>query len=85
VSKTEAQLLEMFKAPAVPLAEISERYLNQKPRRARVLASLHQLPFPTFRLTPSQKSPLMVQISDLAAHIDAQHKQATSAWENSQV
>lgn len=82
---TEMQLLATFKTPVVPLVEISERYLNLSPQRAMECASMNRLPFPTFRLTASQKAPRMVNIKDLAAHIDACHEAAAATWENSQV
>lgn len=78
---TELQLLAVYRAPAVSLDAISKEYLNVAPGQARRAASLNQLPFPTFKLSPSQKAPVMVKVSDLAAHIDATHQAAKDEWE----
>lgn len=82
---TEMQLLALFRQPAVPLDDISEHYLHLSPVVARQRAGLNQLPFPTFRMTKSQKAPVMVKLSDLAKHIDAQRDAAQAEWEHSQV
>lgn len=85
MKETEFQLLAVHRAPAVSLDAISEQYLGIGHVVARQRAALNTLPFPTFRLTASKKSPIMVKISDLATHIDNQHQAATAGWENSQV
>jgi hypothetical protein len=82
---TEMQLLALFRQPTVRLEDISDHYLHLSPPVARQRAALNQLPFPTFRLTDSQKAPVMVKISDLAAHIDAKRDTAQAEWEHSQV
>lgn len=85
MTPTELQLLALHRAPTVCLDDISETYLSLSPERARRAAALNQLPFPTFRLTDSQKAPVMVKLSDLAAHIDGAHRCAKDSWEHSQV
>lgn len=85
MTATEIQLLALHKRVAVRLDEISEHYLGLSPMVARQRAALHQLPFPTFRINGSAKSPLMVRVADLAAHIDKQHASAEKKWELSQV
>jgi len=85
VSPTEIQLLAVLKAPAVPLGEVCDRYLGLGEDTAYREAALNRLPFPTFRLTQSRKAPVMVNISDLARHIDEQHECAKKSWANSQV
>lgn len=85
MTKTEIQLLAVHKAPVVPLADICERYLGMNEEVARKRAALNRLPFPTFQLTASRKAPVMVDLSDLAAHIDGQKKCAHESWEHSQV
>lgn len=85
MTKTEIALLAVHKAPVVPLLDICERYLGMGSEIAMRRAALNRLPFPTFRLNESQKAPVMVDISDLASHIDAQKKCAQESWENSKV
>ena len=85
MSPTEIALIDIYKGPTVPLAEISQRYLGMDPNYAQKLAKLNTLPFPTFRLTESPKAPLMVSTVDLARHIDWQRAIAMKSWENSQV
>jgi hypothetical protein len=84
MSPTEFQLLAIHKGP-VPLDEICERYLRLSREEAMRQAALNQLPFPTFRLSPSRKAPILVHLSDLANHIDTSRESAKSAWEHSQV
>lgn len=84
-SPTEFQLLALHRAAAVRLSEISENYLGMTPVVAQRNAALNTLPFPTFRMSDSNKAPYMVKISDLAKHIDSQHKNAAEQWEVSQV
>ena len=85
MNQTELRLLVIHDAAAVPLADICVRYLNLSWQKAREAASVNRLPFPTFRLTDSQKAPLMVSVTDLARHIDTRHAEATASWEHSQV
>lgn len=85
MTKTEIALLAVHKAPVVPLLDICERYLGMGSEVAMKRAALNRLPFPTFRLNDSVRAPVMVDLSDLASHIDAQKKCAHRSWENSQV
>jgi len=85
MTPTEIQLLATLKAPAVPLNEVCDRYLGLGSAHAMREAALNRLPFPTFRLATSRKAPVMVNISDLARHIDQQHESAKRSWVNSQV
>lgn len=84
-SPTEFQLLALHRAAAVRLSEISENYLGMTPVVAQRNAALNTLPFPTFRMSDSNKAPYMVKISDLAKHIDSKHQTATEGWEASQL
>lgn len=85
MTPTEIKLLAVLKAPAVPLAEVCDRYLGLGAPEAARQAALHLLPFPAFRLNESRKAPLMVSVTDLARHIDTQHECAKRSWTNSQV
>lgn len=84
MTPTEVTLLALHKRVAVQVEEISEHYLGLSPLVARQRAAMNKLPFPTYRITESAKSPLLVNISDLARHIDEQHEAAQKEWQRSQ-
>ena len=85
MSPTETHLLTALKAPVVPLVDICDRWLNINPKTAREAAALNRLPFPTFKMSDSNKAPLLVSVHDLAEHIDARHTAAKASWAQSQV
>lgn len=85
MTPTEFQLFVQYRDTVIPVDNICEKYLNLTPPEARRRALLNKLPFPTFRMVQSQKAPLMVKLTDLAAHIDKQHESAQESWEHSQV
>ena len=70
MTDTEIMLLAVHRAPAVPLSDICEKYLNLQPKQANEKARLRTLPIPAWRLTESQKAPFMVRLADLAKLID---------------
>jgi len=84
MTPTEFQLFVLYRAPTVNLDSICDKYLSLSPPEARRRAAMHALPFPTFRLTSSQKAPYMVALKDLAAHIDSTHTEAQRDWDKSQ-
>jgi hypothetical protein len=84
MTHTEIQLVCVY-GPVVPLAEVSRVYFGLSYAEAAKKAALNRLPVATFRMTASQKAPLMVHASDLAAYIDATHEKAQREWEKSQV
>ena len=85
MTRTLTLLAAIHQGPVARLEDICERYLQVGYPEARRRAVLNALPFPAFRLTESQKSPLVVRIEDLAAHIDRQAEAASKDWANSQV
>lgn len=85
MATTEVKLLAVYNSPVVPLADVCEPYLGMNVKVAYQRAALNRLPFPVFRLSESQKAPLVVDVADLARHIDAQRECAKRSWENSQV
>lgn len=86
MNDVEFKLWAAFRgAPAVRLEDICDQYLGLSWAVARNQAALNLLPFPTFRLGGSQKAPLMVQVKDLARHIEEAHQCAKASWEKSQV
>lgn len=84
-SPTVLALCTQYRGPVVPLEAISQAYFGLGYREACRAAALNRLPVPTFRLTPSQKAPLLVHAADLARHIDAQQLNASLEWEKSQL
>lgn len=85
MTPTEISLLAIHRSPTVRLDEICDKYLNVNVRQARQLAARNALGLPTFRLSPSQKAPVMVSIVELAKFIDAKANAARDSWETSQV
>lgn len=85
LSPTEIGLLAVHRAPAIPLADVCEKYLGMKYEHARRKANKNALPFPAYRLDESKKAPWMVNLAHLAEYIDAQGDKASTAWAESQV
>lgn len=77
--------MSIFKTPTIPLADICERYFALSYEEAMKKAARNELPVPTFRLTNSRKSPLMVSAQALGDWIDKTEATARAAWEHSQV
>jgi hypothetical protein len=64
----------------IKLEEICDKYFGINYGTAKKRASKHALPIAAFRLGESQKQPLMVDIDDLANHIDSVSAQANREW-----
>lgn len=84
VSDTELELAALH-GPAIPLAEICDRYFGLTYREACKAAALNQLGVPTFRMRDSQKAPVMVRAKELAALIDGLTDVAAVRWQRSQI
>lgn len=82
---TSLALMSIYKAPAVPLSEICQQYLGLSYEEAMRKAARNELPVPTFRLTASQKAPVMVSVEELGTWIDRTAEKARAQWERSQV
>ena len=77
---TKSMLTVMFgMKPVVALETVTEQFLDISINTAQRKARLNELPFPTFRLGESQKSPWFVSIEDLAGYIDQQRALAQIA------
>lgn len=85
MTDTEITLLAVHRSPMVPLADICRQYFGVGITEARRKASLNLLPVPCWRLVESQKAPLMVRLTDLAAFIDSSSAEAREAWTKSQI
>ncbi len=66
--------------PLIPIELIAEQILGLSIATAKRKASNFELPFPTIRLTNSQKSPYVVHIQDLANFIDKITAEAKCNW-----
>lgn len=76
-------LMAEYGQATVPLETIAKKYLNISLAEANRNASKQSLPFPVFR-APSQRSPWMVNIADLAEWIDKQRDKAREDWKTIQ-
>lgn len=70
MNSTYFGLMAEFGTGTVLLTDICEKYFGLSEAQAQRRAKNHQLPLPIFRAVKSQKSPLLVNISDLAKHLD---------------
>jgi hypothetical protein len=62
---TALALMAIYQSPHVPLREVCERYFSLSYEEALPKACRNELPVPTFRLTSSRKSPLLVSCQEL--------------------
>jgi hypothetical protein len=84
-SPTLLSLYTQYRGPVVPLSAICKVYFGLSYAEASRAAALDRLPVPVFRLTKSQRAPLMAHAADLARHIDAAQQSATNEWEKPQL
>ena len=82
--ETTFALLARFGSPFIPLEKISEEFLGLKPKKAESQAKACTSPFPTLKLRNSERSPTMVKIEDLAAHIDKKYAESQKLWHSVQ-
>lgn len=79
---TAFALLARFESPTVKLEDICAEYFGMDKDKAYQLASVNELPVPTFR-AGSQKSPRLIHVDDLAKWLDEQRAAARIEWERS--
>jgi hypothetical protein len=77
-------LMAEFGAGTVELDKVAEKYLGLTVNGARAKAAMNRLPIPAFR-GASQKSPRLISLVDLAAHLDKRMEAARESWRKSQV
>jgi len=77
-------LLARFESPLIPLESICEEFLGLKAKTAESKAKACSLPFPTLKLRDSERSPTMVKVEDLAAHIEKQYEESQKNWNSVQ-
>lgn len=79
---TQFALLARFGSSTVELKEISKEFFGITPKTAEQRAKACDFPLPTFKLRDSERSPTLIKIEDLAAHIDTQYEQAKNEWQS---
>lgn len=82
---TSLALMSIYKSPAIPLADVCEKFFALSYEEALKKAARNELPVPAFRLTSSRKAPMMVSAEALGAWIDKTEADARKLWERSQV
>ncbi|CAK1942272.1 Pyocin activator protein PrtN [Vibrio crassostreae] len=83
---TKSMLAGVFgMKPCIPLAEVTEEFLDISFTTAQRKARLNELPFPAFRLGLSQKAPWYVNLDDLAEYIEIRSSEARKAWQRAMV
>ncbi|MCV6612879.1 MAG: pyocin activator PrtN family protein [Amphritea sp.] len=80
LSPTIWMLMAEYQSTAVPL-ESCLKYLGYATiGEANRAARDNELPVPTFLGKESKRGARMVHLTDLANHIDSQHRKATASW-----
>ncbi len=72
-------LMAEYGTVEVPLDQVCEKYFGLAPGKAKERALIKQLPIAAHRLG-TQKSPWMINLQDLAEHIDKQRAAAQLEW-----
>lgn len=81
---TELALIALH-GPAVPLADVCEKYFGLSYREACRAAALNRLGVPTFRLRDSHMAPVLVRACELAQFLDGAADAAAAQWGKSQL
>lgn len=75
-------LLACYQKPAVPLKDVCQEYLGLQPKTAEQKAKAGTLPFPTFKIRDSERSPTMVNVTDLGAYLQSRYEQGRTEWQS---
>lgn len=78
---TAFALMARFESPTVKLKDVCEEFFGYTPKTAEQKAKGQDLPVPTFKLRDSERSPSLINVTDLAAFIDERHAQAKNNWQ----
>lgn len=73
-------LLAKYERSPVPLGVVCEEFFGIKERQASMMAAAQSLPVPTFKLRDSERAKWMVDLRDLADHIDQQRQLARQQY-----
>ena len=68
----------------IPVDELAENYLGLSIATAKRKAKINDLPFPSFKMGNSQKSPYVVHLHDLVRFIDKRTIEAENLWKEYQ-
>lgn len=68
----------------IPLSEVCQEFFGLSENTARKRAAKDSLPIPCAKTSPSQKSPYMVHIHDLATYIDSTWLNVRKEWKKAQ-
>lgn len=85
MTPTETMLLAVHRSPVIPLKDICDKLFGLGIDEARRRAALNTLPVSAWRAVGSQKGPLLVHLTALAAFIDGHTTAATAQWSKSQL
>ncbi len=82
MNSTFFALMAEFGTGTVELKDICEKYFGLSEDQARRRAKVHKLPIPVFRPSKSQKAPMLVNLADLASHIDKMRELALEEFQS---
>ncbi len=68
----------------IPVDELAKDYLGLSIATAKRKAKINDLPFPTFKMGNSQKSPYLVHLHDLVIFIEKRTIEAENLWKEYQ-
>lgn len=74
-------LLARFQSPVVQLKDISIEFFGVQPKTAEQQAKAGAFPLPTFKARDSERSPTLVNISDLAEYLEKRYEAGRSQWQ----
>ncbi|MBQ4844396.1 pyocin activator PrtN family protein [Pseudoalteromonas sp. MMG005] len=74
-------LLARFESPVIQLKDISEEFFGISPRTAQQKANAGEFPVPTFKALDSERSPMLVNIADLAEYLEKRYKEGRNEWQ----
>lgn len=63
-------LMAQFNKAVIPITEICEEYFGLSAATAKSYAAAGKLPIPAFRTGKSNKATWMINVTDLAEHLD---------------
>ncbi|WP_224798197.1 pyocin activator PrtN family protein [Idiomarina abyssalis] len=78
--KTLLLLLVRYERSPVPLSEICKEFFGIGEKQAAMMAASQALPVPAFKLRESERAGWMVDLRDLAEHIDKKRRQALNDY-----
>lgn len=81
---TNFALLARFGSPSIQLEEVCEEFFGITVKTAKQRIKGQNFPVPTFRLTESERAPVLIQVEDLAKYIDTRYSEALAEWQSVQ-